>query len=273
MGLFERLRVDSEVQRMAEQPRSGRIAFHRYSAVTGTYSIHLVDADGSSEQEVVAGSSPAWSPDGSCLAFTHAAASLDVALVKPDGSDFLILTDAYGHQSMPSWSPDGKEIVYCCRLGANPNDQLYVMDSDGANQTQLVPAVGERAFSPAWSPCGPQVAFVREHGAWYSKIAVVDRSSGEERALVPGSYPAWSPNGSRVAFCRDNTVWLVNADGTEETPILEDATAPAWSPDGRWLAFARGASGEEQLFVSTADGLHVAQLTDGPGDGSPSWCG
>lgn len=90
--------------------------------------------------------------------------------------------------------------------------------------------------------------------------------------------PDWAPNGRWIAFDRlapgqPHRLFKVRADGTDVTQLshnpcvpgncVEDL-GPAWSPDGRWIAFTRfnDAIGLVAVFVMSADGTHVRQITE-----------
>ncbi|HWP34583.1 MAG TPA: Tol-Pal system beta propeller repeat protein TolB [Thermodesulfobacteriota bacterium] len=102
--------------------------------------------------------SPAWSPRGDRIAFTcrDDRGRFDICVIAPDGSGLARLTSE-GNNEAPSWSPDGRFIVFQSdRDGA---DRLYVMHANGAGQRRLVPVLdgppGEDT-QPAWSPLPPR---------------------------------------------------------------------------------------------------------------------
>ena len=71
-----------------------------------------------------------------------------------NGSGLLCLTDEGGAYALPSWSPDGKKVIYLHGKNISPiNFQLYVMDSDGKNKKQLTVAP-EKVWSISWSKEG-----------------------------------------------------------------------------------------------------------------------
>ena len=75
-----------------------------------------------------------------------------------------------------------------------------------------------------------------------------------------------------LAFARAGDIWTIRADGTRARPLLRRAYSPAWSPDGSRLAFVSSRTGDEEIYVSNADGTGVTRLTRLPGpDLSPAW--
>ena len=106
-------------------------------------------------------------------------------------------------------------------------------------------------------------------------ISLVRPDGTDLHALLPNAgydamHPDWSPDGAQIAFdagtAEGNEIWVVNADGTNATPIVRRSTdcaiscgevaLPAWSPDGSKLAFVRyqfGPSGLEGAVIEVQD--------------------
>ena len=64
---------------------------------------------------------------------------MDIFEANPDGSDLKRLTDSPGYDAEGSYSPDGKQIVFCSHRGP-ATCRLYIMDADGSNPRQLTTA-------------------------------------------------------------------------------------------------------------------------------------
>ena len=71
------------------------------------------------------------------------------------------------------------------------------------------------------------------------------------------SDPSWSPDGTRIAFSRHSEIWVMNADGTNQTKLLDSDQCPRWSPDGTKIAF----EGNGDIWVMNADGTNQRKLT------------
>jgi hypothetical protein len=156
--------------------------------------------------------------------------------------------------------------------------------TDGSTQAPLM--LGE---SPAWSPDGASLAFVRTKcdGYDYYYYYYYCYRDGLVRSAADGSEPvrlttdgadadpAWEPNGARLAFIRNQTLRLVNADGTGNVLLLNIGFAahPSWSPDGSSLAFTcQLVSGNQDICRVNKDGTGLARLTsDTARDSHPSW--
>ena len=149
----------------------------------------------------------------------------------------------------PSWSPDGRRIVFLSRRDGDK--ELYIVSADGSGQRRLTRDA--RFFvTPAWSPDGRKIAF---EGGPYGVYVVNADGSGQRRLARNGHAPAWSPDGRTLAFFSDNKIYLMNADGSEHRPLTRPQAEPrdlAWSPDGRKLAFLqkRGCGRAASTFMS-----------------------
>jgi len=149
----------------AWSPDGTQIAFVRSAEDPphAPWAIYVMDTDGSDVQEVTppapmlpsgypeyTDSNPAWSPDGSTIAFDRLIEADDtyrVHLVRPDGTDLLDLTPNLAHWATdPSWSPDGTRIVF-----DGGNWGIYTMNADGSDVTIIDPTT-DSAGDPDWRP-------------------------------------------------------------------------------------------------------------------------
>ena len=234
---------------------------------------------------------PVWSPDGSRLVFAsdylageaepvevsdagefqpatrEKTGILGVVTLNADGSGRIRLTEEQATGEHPSWSPDGKRVVFVSyRTG---NSEIFVMDSDGKNVRQLTDDPGDD-WHPAWSADGSQIAFASTRTGDF-ELYVMDSEGGNVRQITESLEtdwsPAWSPDGEKIAFASRRAgnwdVYLVNLDGGDARPLTdgpETDLAPVWSPDGRHLAFASDRSGTMGVYVMSADGTGVEPL-------------
>ena len=133
--------------------------------------IWIIDADGSNAHSLTSGSSrnmrPAWSPDGSIIAFMsdrHANISLmgtddgdlEIYLMDRDGSNVRRLTEGAATALTPAWSPDGQRIAF--HTYRDGIAYIHVMNADGSNQRPLTD--GSRVDGrPVWSADGKDIIF------------------------------------------------------------------------------------------------------------------
>ncbi|CAN5488682.1 hypothetical protein BH10ACT2_BH10ACT2_12930 [soil metagenome] len=190
------------------------------------------------------------------------------------GANRVQLTDDGGFD--PTFSPDGKRIVYRTLTGAD-DGELWVMDADGSNLHNIVNDPDFSDWGPAWSPDGTMIAFnsnrLGGHVIW-----VMDADGSNQRSITRGhgEYPAWSPDSQSIAFAGGSyyDIRRVNVDGSDDALVIGDPAyemGPAWSPDGKWIAFhtqadfteleERGMGPEMEIHLIHPDGTGEVRVT------------
>ncbi|MEA2022749.1 MAG: Ig-like domain-containing protein [Actinomycetota bacterium] len=216
---------------------------------------------------------PAWSPDGSKIAYTtDINSNLDVFVLNVDGTGLYNLTSNAPDDRRPAWSPDGSKIAF--ESYRDGNWEVYVMNADdGSSPTNL----SGNAFydgEPAWSPDGSKIAFTSDRDGNYEVYVMNLDGKGRVNLSNTASVdeePAWSPDGSKIAFTsnRDGNdeIYVMSADGTDQTRLTNDPgwdNQPAWSPDGSKIAFTSTRDGNQEVYMMNPDGTDAAPLTTNP---------
>ena len=161
------------------------------------------------------------------------------------------------------------------------NDEIYVMNYDGSNQTRLTNNNTTDNY-PSWSPDGSKIVFDSNRDG-NSEIYVMDSDGSNPVNLTNNStldwLPSWSPDGSKIAFTseRDGNVeiYVMNSDGFNPVNLTNNSAldwSPSWSPDSSNIAFTSGRDGNQEVYVMNSDGSNPVNLTNNSLiDWSSSW--
>ena len=223
-----------------------------------------------------------------------------VKYIYEDGSTGIpvnLTSDLTGICSRPNWSPDGSKIVFESR--STGTDQIWVMNSDGSNKTQLTFLDGYYCRRPDWSPDASQIAFYRHFGigtcsAYYTTQVCTMNADGSNMSCIPninghGEYwPTWSPSGDKILYDRDEgtcsnpkDIYIMNPDGTGKEPFYPPTGLDNdgnyqmnndWGSHGKILFNEMTGSGTNQhLLIINDDGTGLYDITS-PGSESIRGC-
>lgn len=280
--------------------RNGRIAF--IASVDGR--IHTINPDGSQQQAVIGGeymTHCVWGPKGHRIAYVAVAGTVGdgtgtgIFTVQPDGRHRKVLvpasvqTDNRRDASQPTWAPGGQRIAFTWMVFPHngvPSTRMAVVNRDGSG-IHLVPnTVG--AYSPAWSPDGSHIAFLRGYPLADAGIYEIRPDGSGLKLLHPGVYGEsfphldWAPGGHRLAFSsmpqsyssdiyilHVRTGRLVNLTHSYE----KNESSPSWSPNGKKIVFTGNPTDVPgaEIWIMNADGSNRRKVTDVWPGRSPTW--
>ncbi len=159
--------------------------------------------------------SPAWSPDGTEIAFLSDIGTDDLALwvtkaARSSNRQISNFSVGQGGLQRPNYSPTGDALVVAGY--ENGKSQIFTLKASGGSPQRLSDQP-DGAYDPAWSPDGKLIAFIARRG-----------NVGE--------------------------LWLMHADGSNPTRLIgQNSRTPVWSPDGRKLAFLSLKEGAFEIFT------------------------
>jgi len=210
-------------------------------------SIEIMNADGSEQRTLFhragfSAFSGVWSPSGNEIALSvgryfrqPGAPPAQIGLIRPDGSDFRLLVDDEVNNGFPSFSPDGKRLVF------KRGRQLVTMSL--ANRTIAALTDGSHYDNfPQWSPKEDVIMFTSDRDGDFELYTI--RSDGTRlRRLthVPGNdaHSAWSSDGQWILFSSGRM-------GFKDEMALYDGVPQPYG----------------EIFAMRADGSDLRQLTD-----------
>jgi len=197
-----------------------------------------------------------WSPDERWIVFGVGSFFIPrgkparVMMVRSDGSESRELTHGPLNSGFPSWSPDGKRIVY--RVWSDSERGLRILNPEDGAVTKLTEDYDN---FPSWSPAGDRIAFTSFRNNDFDIYTIRPDGTGlKQLTTAPGNdgHSVWSPDGKYLLFSSSRfgfkdeaplydripqpygELFVMKADGSEQRPLTdntwEDAT-PAWQPE------------------------------------------
>ena len=204
-------------------------------------------------------------------------ANWDVFLFADSESQPRRLTEDPALDYNPTFSPDGKWVVFCSERRGNPD--LFVADLNSSDEPRLLLDSTAMEDAAAFAPNGNSLVFVgtRDGNADVFTIPFSPDEIHDDSQAVnltnhkSGDFnPAISPDGQWIAFASDrdgykaSEIYVMAVDGTQVKRLTHSAGwdgSPAWSVDGQMLFFYSERDGQPRIYSMTADGKNKKPVT------------
>jgi TolB protein len=249
----------------------------------GKFKLIVSDSDGLGEQVILQSDepimSPAWSPDGSHLAYVsfelgHASVFVQSLVT----GQRMVVANFPGSNSAPAWSPDGTQLAVV--LTRDGSSQIYLCKPDGSGLRRLTHGDAINT-EPNFSPDGQYLLFTSDRGGSAQIYRMSAEGGAAQRITFEGGQtfsPRHSPDGKGFVFTYRNggRFYIATEDfESKQMQVLTDGgweKRPSFAPNGKLVLFASDALGRGILSTVSSDGKVKQRMSAQTGDvREPMW--
>ena len=257
---------------------------------SGHKEIWIMDPDGGNVKQITnfkdITTQPAASPEAGKIAFTswaHTNPAIFVFSVDPV-RDLRFYNQRASVNSSPSFTPDGKQIIYSSSAPDDRCCRIFIANLDGSG-LRPISSAGFIDTEPKINPkTGNEIVFVSGRSG-PQQIYRMNMDGSDVERLTPGegeaSNPSWHPGGQIVAYAwtrgfaaGDFNIFTMDVASRAYTQLTHSEGRnenPSWAPDGAHLVFMSTRSGTHQIWTMLADGTQARQLTTQGSNETPVW--
>jgi TolB protein len=263
-------------------PNGGRIAF---TCTRGDYNqLCMINRDGTGLTQLsdmeASNYYPIFTQDGSALLFaSNRNGPFDLYLLVFGEKQLVQITDDVGNVVSPSYSPDGRRIVFANQAGEGPAS-IWMVNADGLNPN-LVYTGADDIVAAAWSPDGEKIAYAMSVGIPQEYEIFTMDTNGKNHLRISqglqgiGGSIDWSPDGKSLLVYAgvygDKNIFKIDVATGDYTQLTDGGNnaGASYSPDGRYIVFNSLRNDDQaDLYIMRADGSNQVQLTNDP---EPDW--
>lgn len=224
---------------------------------------------------------PAFSPDGSLVAFLGTSSSWAASLYVADlsGDSVRKLADLNGNGAGTAWTADGGELIVG-RYTPLRLQALLRVRLDDASVSEIT--VGADPSEPSISGDGSRLVYSEKSSRFdITRFGLRGNDVANDRFIASTRFdgnPQYSPDGSRIAFASARSgqidIWIAADDGSGAVALttVGKCGSPRWSPDGSRIAFDSSFGGNVDIYSVSVDSGELQQVTHSEAeDAVPSW--